>query len=245
MEVLDGQLFNVLNILRDAIAQGLLQTTDEGLTVLQDLIITNRNQGKLLQMVEEIKANVANLIEYTKIDLNNREINRIVTKLKNIQKVYQEKSPKISELEKNNLTREVKDLLNQKTNKESVITRLQGSIRGRKSQLDVLQARQDYQSMVANQLLSMDDYKEAVTDVQLLKETIDQNQDEIDNVAEVFVDENIRKKDSRALTTSLDELLEQVPQDQGQTTETAPGSKPVMKTETKDDLTKLLEGIED
>jgi hypothetical protein len=245
MEILDGQLFNALSILRDAIAQGLMQTTDEGLTVLQDLIITNRNQGKLLQMVEEIKANVANLIEYTKIDLNNREINRIVTKLKNIQKVYQEKSPKISELEKNNLTREVKDLLNQKTNKESVITRLQGSIRGRKSQLDVLQARQDYQSMVANQLLSMDDYKEAVTDVQLLKETIDQNQDEIDNVAEVFVDENIRKKDSRALTTSLDELLEQVPQDQGQTTETAPGSKPVMKTETKDDLTKLLEGIED
>jgi hypothetical protein len=245
MEILDGQLFNALSILRDAIAQGLMQTTDEGLTALQDLIITNRNQGKLLQMVEEIKANVANLIEYTKIDLNNREINRIVTKLKNIQKVYQEKGPKISELEKNNLTREVKDLLNQKTNKESVITRLQGSIRGRKSQLDVLQARQDYQSMVANQLLSMADYKEAVTDVQLLKETIDQTQDEIDNVAEVFVDENVKKKDARALTTSLDELLEQVPQDQVQTTESAPVSNPVKKTETKDDLTKLLEGIED
>jgi hypothetical protein len=245
MEILDGQLFNALSILRDAIAQGLMQTTDEGLTVLQDLIITNRNQGKLLQMVEEIKANVANLIEFTKIDLNNREIDRIVNKLKNIQKIYKEKGAKISELEKTNLTREAKDLLNQKTNKESVITRLQGSVRGRKSQLDVLKARQDYQSMVTNQLLSMADYKEAVTDVQLLKDTIDQTQDEIDNVSEVFVDENIKKKDPRALTTSLDELLEQIPEDETNTTEPSKVTTPVKKTETKDELTKLLEGIED
>jgi hypothetical protein len=87
MEVLDGQLFNVLNILRDAIAQGLIQTTDEGLTTIQNLIITNRNQGKLFQMLEEVKASVDNLIEYTKIDLNQKDIDKVNQRLKQIKKV--------------------------------------------------------------------------------------------------------------------------------------------------------------
>ena len=87
MEVLDGQLFNVLNILKDAVAQGLVQTTDEGLTVIQNLIITNRNQGKLFQMLEEVKASVDNLIEYTKIDLNQKDIDKLSGRLKQIKKI--------------------------------------------------------------------------------------------------------------------------------------------------------------
>jgi len=109
MEILDGQLFNILNILRDAIAQGLVQTTDEGLTTVQNLVITNRNQGKLFQMLEEVKASVDNLIEFTKIDLNQKDIDKVTNRLKQIKTMVEEKGKTISELQKNNLTREAKD----------------------------------------------------------------------------------------------------------------------------------------
>jgi hypothetical protein len=248
MEVLDGQLFNVLNILRDAIAQGLLQTTDEGLTTIQNLIITNRNQGKLFQMLEEVKASVDNLIEYTKIDLNQKDIDKVNQRLKQIKKVVDERGKTISELEKNNLTREARDLLNQRGNKEALIARLQGSIRGRNNQLGVLKEKEDYKSMVSNQLLSLPKYKEAVADVQILKESIDKVQDEIDNVSEVYVDENLRKKDPKALTTSLEDLLQGVPDDKiKETTQSTTVSQPQTKVVSKpqDDLSKLLEEIED
>ena len=248
MEVLDGQLFNVLNILRDAIAQGLLQTTDEGLTTIQNLVITNRNQGKLFQMLEEVKASVDNLIEYTKIDLNQKDIDKVNHRLKQIKKVVEERGKMISELEKNNLTREAKDLLNQRGNKEALIARLQGSIRGRNNQLGVIKEKEDYKSMVANQLLSLPKYKEAVADVQILKESIDKVQDEIDNVSEVYVDENLKKKDPKALTTSLEDLLQQVPDEQEkQPTQSSSVSQPQTKVVSKpqDDLSKLLEEIED
>ena len=248
MEVLDGQLFNVLNILRDAIAQGLIQTTDEGLTTIQNLIITNRNQGKLFQMLEEVKASVDNLIEYTKIDLNQKDIDKVNQRLKQIKKVVDERGKTISELEKNNLTREARDLLNQRGNKEALIARLQGSIRGRNNQLGVLKEKEDYKSMVSNQLLSLPKYKEAVADVQILKESIDKVQDEIDNVSEVYVDENLRKKDPKALTTSLEDLLQGVPDDKiKETTQSTTVSQPQTKVVSKpqDDLSKLLEEIED
>jgi hypothetical protein len=247
MEVLDGQLFNILNILRDAIAQGLIQTTDEGLTTFQNLIITNRNQGKLFQMLEEVKASVDNLIEFTKIDLNQKDIDKVSNRLKQIKKIVEVKGKTISELEKNNLTREAKDLLNQKGNKEALIARLQGSIRGRNNQLGVLKEKEDYKSMVESQLLSLPKYKEAVADVQILKESIDKVQDEIDNVSEVYVDENLKKKDPKALTTSLEDLLQQVPDDQvQQTTQTTPAAKTSKAiTKPQDDLSKLLEEIED
>jgi predicted nuclease with TOPRIM domain len=245
---LDGQLFNVLNILRDAIAQGLIQTTDEGLTTIQNLIITNRNQGKLFQMLEEVKASVDNLIEYTKIDLNQKDIDKVNQRLKQIKKVVDERGKTISELEKNNLTREARDLLNQRGNKEALIARLQGSIRGRNNQLGVLKEKEDYKSMVSNQLLSLPKYKEAVADVQILKESIDKVQDEIDNVSEVYVDENLRKKDPKALTTSLEDLLQGVPDDKiKETTQSTTVSQPQTKLVSKpqDDLSKLLEEIED
>jgi hypothetical protein len=248
MEILDGQLFNILNILRDAIAQGLLQTTDEGLTTIQNLVITNRNQGKLFQMLEEVKASVDNLIEYTKMDLNQKDIDKVNHRLKQIKKVVEERGKTISELEKTNLTRETKDLFNQKGNKEALISRLQGSIRGRNNQLGVLKEKEDYKSMVTNQLLSLPKYKEAVADVQILKETIDKVQDEIDNVSEVYVDENLRKKDPKALTTSLEDLLQQVPDEQEkQPTQSSAVSQPQTQVVSKpqDDLSKLLEEIED
>jgi hypothetical protein len=246
MEVLDGQLFNVLNILKDAVAQGLVQTTDEGLTVIQNLIITNRNQGKLFQMLEEVKASVDNLIEYTKIDLNQKDIDKLSGRLKQIKKIAEERGKTFSETERNNFTREAKDLLNQKANKESLIARLQGSIRGRNNQLNVLKERQDYQSMVNNQLLSLTGFKEAVADVQILKENIDKVQDEIDNVSEVYVDENLKKKDPKALTTSLEDLLQNVPAEtQTKTPVATKQTATSQPTKQKDDLSKLLEEIED
>jgi hypothetical protein len=246
MEILDGQLFNVLNILKDAVAQGLIQTTDEGLTVIQNLIITNRNQGKLFQMLEEVKANVDNLIEYTKIDINQKDIDKLSSRLKQIKKIFDERGKTFSETEKNNFTREAKDLLNQKANKESLIARLQGSVRGRNNQLNVLKERQDYQSMVKNQLLSLTGFKEAVADVQILKENIDKVQDEIDNVSEVYVDENLRKKDPKALTTSLADLLQNIPDDnQTKTPVATQQTTTPQPAKQKDDLSKLLEEIED
>ena len=246
MEILDGQLFNVLNILKDAVAQGLIQTTDEGLTVIQNLIITNRNQGKLFQMLEEVKANVDNLIEYTKIDINQKDIDKLSSRLKQIKKIFDERGKTFSETEKNNFTREAKDLLNQKANKESLIARLQGSVRGRNNQLNVLKERQDYQSMVKNQLLSLTGFKEAVADVQILKENIDKVQDEIDNVSEVYVDENLRKKDPKALTTSLADLLQNIPDDnQTKTPVATQQTATPQPAKQKDDLSKLLEEIED
>jgi hypothetical protein len=246
MEVLDGQLFNVLNILKDAVAQGLVQTTDEGLTVIQNLIITNRNQGKLFQMLEEVKASVDNLIEYTKIDLNQKDIDKLSGRLKQIKKIAEERGKTFSETERNNFTREAKDLLNQKANKESLIARLQGSVRGRNNQLNVLKERQDYQSMVNNQLLSLTGFKEAVADVQILKENIDKVQDEIDNVSEVYVDENLKKKDPKALTTSLEDLLQNVPAEtQTKTPIATKQTATSQPTKQKDDLSKLLEEIED
>lgn len=249
MEILDGQLFNILNILKDAIAQGLVQTTDEGLTTIQNLVITNRNQGKLFQMLEEVKASVDNLIEFTKIDLNQKDIDKVSNRLKQIKKIVEEKGKSISELQKNNLTREAKDLLNQRGNKEALIARLQASIRGRNNQLGVLKEKEDYKSMVQSQLLSLPKYKEAVADVQILKETIDKVQDEIDNVSEVYVDENLRKKDPKALTTSLEDLLQMVPDDeQTQTNQSTTQLKPSQSKVTEkpqDDLSKLLEEIED
>lgn len=246
MEILDGQLFNVLNILKDAVAQGLIQTTDEGLTVIQNLIITNRNQGKLFQMLEEVKASVDNLIEYTKIDINQKDIDKLSSRLKQIKKIFDERGKTFSETEKNNFTREAKDLLNQKANKESLIARLQGSVRGRNNQLNVLKERQDYQSMVKNQLLSLTGFKEAVADVQILKENIDKVQDEIDNVSEVYVDENLRKKDPKALTTSLADLLQNIPDDnQTKTPVATQQTTTPQPAKQKDDLSKLLEEIED
>jgi hypothetical protein len=246
MEVLDGQLFNVLNILKDAVAQGLVQTTDEGLTVIQNLIITNRNQGKLFQMLEEVKASVDNLIEYTKIDLNQKDIDKLSGRLKQIKKIAEERGKTFSETERNNFTREAKDLLNQKANKESLIARLQGSVRGRNNQLNVLKERQDYQSMVNNQLLSLTGFKEAVADVQILKENIDKVQDEIDNVSEVYVDENLKKKDPKALTTSVEDLLQNIPAEtQTKTPVATKQTATSQPTKQKDDLSKLLEEIED
>jgi hypothetical protein len=248
MEILDGQLFNILNILRDAIAQGLVQTTDEGLTTIQNLVITNRNQGKLFQMLEEVKSSVDNLIEFTKIDLNQKDIDKVSNRLKQIKKIVEEKGKTISELQKNNLTREAKDLLNQKGNKEALIARLQGSIRGRNNQLGVLKEKEDYKSMVQSQLLSLPKYKEAVADVQILKESIDKVQDEIDNVSEVYVDENLRKKDPKALTTSLEDLLQLVPDDevkQATPTTSTPSKTTKVTAKPQDDLSKLLEEIED
>jgi predicted nuclease with TOPRIM domain len=248
MEILDGQLFNVLNILRDAIAQGLIQTTDEGLTTVQNLVITNRNQGKLFQMLEEVKASVDNLIEFTKIDLNQKDIDKVTNRLKQIKAMVEEKGKTISELQKNNLTREAKDLLNQRGNKEALIARLQASIRGRNNQLGVLKEKEDYKSMVQSQLLSLPKYKEAVADVQILKESIDKVQDEIDNVSEVYVDENLRKKDPKALTTSLEDLLQLVPDDevkQSTPPTTVPSNTTKVTAKPQDDLSKLLEEIED
>jgi hypothetical protein len=246
MEILDNQLFHVLNILKDAVAQGLVQTSDEGLTVIQNLIITNRNQGKLFQMLEEVKASVDNLIEYTKIDLNQKDIDKLTSRLKQIKKIFDERGKTFSETEKNNFTREAKDLLNQKTNKESLIARLQGSVRGRNNQLNVLKERQDYQSMVNNQLLTLAGFKEAVADVQILKENIDKVQEEVDNVSEVYVDENLRMKDPKALTTSLADLLQSIPDDNPTKTPVATQQPTTTQpAKQKDDLSKLLEEIED
>ncbi len=248
MEILDGQLFNILNILRDAIAQGLVQTSDEGLTTIQNLVITNRNQGKLFQMLEEVKSSVDNLIEFTKIDLNQKDIDKVTNRLKQIKAMVEEKGKTISELQKNNLTREAKDLLNQRGNKEALIARLQASIRGRNNQLGVLKEKEDYKSMVQSQLLSLPKYKEAVADVQILKESIDKVQDEIDNVSEVYVDENLRKKDPKALTTSLEDLLQMVTDDevkQATPTTSTPSKTTKVTAKPQDDLSKLLEEIED
>ena len=246
MEILDNQLFHVLNILKDAVAQGLVQTTDEGLTVVQNLIITNRNQGKLFQMLEEVKASVDNLIEFTKIDINQKDIDKFNSRLKQIKKIFDERGKNFSELEKTNFTREAKDLLNQKTNKEALIARLQGSVRGRNNQLNILKERQDYQSMVNNQLLTLTGFKEAVADVQILKENIDKVQEEVDNVSEVYLDENLRNKDPKVLTTSLADLLQNIPDDnQTKTTVETQQTTTSQPSKQKDDLSKLLEEIED
>jgi uncharacterized protein YoxC len=180
--------------------------------------------------------------------LNQKDIDKVNQRLKQIKKVVDERGKTISELEKNNLTREARDLLNQRGNKEALIARLQGSIRGRNNQLGVLKEKEDYKSMVSNQLLSLPKYKEAVADVQILKESIDKVQDEIDNVSEVYVDENLRKKDPKALTTSLEDLLQGVPDDKiKETTQSTTVSQPQTKVVSKpqDDLSKLLEEIED
>jgi len=246
MEILDNQLFHVLNILKDAVAQGLVQTTDEGLTVVQNLIITNRNQGKLFQMLEEVKASVDNLIEFTKIDINQKDIDKFNSRLKQIKKIFDERGKNFSELEKTNFTREAKDLLNQKTNKEALIARLQGSVRGRNNQLNILKERQDYQSMVNNQLLTLTGFKEAVADVQILKENIDKVQEEVDNVSEVYLDENLRNKDPKVLTTSLADLLQNIPDDnQTKTPVETQQTTTSQPSKQKDDLSKLLEEIED
>jgi hypothetical protein len=243
MEIFDPYVFETLSCLKDAIALNLTDAIDYGLTTLQNLIITNRNQGRFMVLLDEIKGQVLNIRDYMSIDQNNLSISKTKTRLSEIKLYIEKKASSLSEAERNNLTREAKSLLNRRTNYLSLNGRLQETIRGRENQIDALQSKKQYESMVSSQLLSPELFKETVAEINMLKESIDKAHEEVDNISEVLYDENINKKDAKVLTTSLEDLVKDIDTENEE-------KEPVVTTKTKQEqkenqeLESILEDIE-
>jgi len=243
MEVFDAFIFETIACLKDSIALNLEEATDYGLTTFQNLVISNRNQGRLMVLTEEIKGQVLNIRDYMNIDQNNNAINKTQNRLVEIKQIIEKKGTSLSEAERNNLTREAKNLLNRRTNYLSLNGRLQETIRARENQIDALQSKKQYESMVASQLLTPESYKETVAEINELKQTIDTSLEEADNISEVLYDDNISKKDAKVLTNSIEDLLKDV---DSTSVEKEKVVNPQVKVEEKknQELESILEDIE-
>jgi hypothetical protein len=243
MEIFDAFIFETIACLKDSIALNLEEATDYGLTTFQNLVISNRNQGRLMVLTEEIKGQVLNIRDYMNIDQNNNAINKTQNRLVEIKQIIEKKGTSLSEAERNNLTREAKNLLNRRTNYLSLNGRLQETIRARENQIDALQSKKQYESMVASQLLTPESYKETVAEINELKQTIDTSLEEADNISEVLYDDNISKKDAKVLTNSIEDLLKDV---DSTSVEKEKVVNPQVKVEEKknQELESILEDIE-
>jgi hypothetical protein len=243
MEIFDAFIFETIACLKDSIALNLEEATDYGLTTFQNLVISNRNQGRLMVLTEEIKGQVLNIRDYMNIDQNNNAINKTQNRLVEIKQIIEKKGTSLSEAERNNLTREAKNLLNRRTNYLSLNGRLQETIRARENQIDALQSKKQYESMVASQLLTPESYKETVAEINELKQTIDTSLEEADNISEVLYDDNISKKDAKVLTNSIEDLLKDV---DSTSVEKEKVVNPQLKVEEKknQELESILEDIE-
>jgi hypothetical protein len=245
MEILDGYLFSILISLRDSLAQKLPETIDYSLTILQNLIIENRNQGKLLKMLQEIKSMVANLVEYSKIDSINKINQQSNNRLVEIKRHYELKKDQLNEIEVNNLKREITGIRSRLTNNASILTDLQKSKSNREKQLDVLRDKETYQQMVENQIFNAEEFKEAVADIQLIKKDLTANLNEVENIADVYTDANLKQKDGKSLGLSLDDMLKNVDGTTQQSTTTPTQINQASSTNQKleNELDKLLEDI--
>jgi hypothetical protein len=245
MEILDGYLFSILISLRDSLAQKLPETIDYSLTILQNLIIENRNQGKLLKMLQEIKSMVANLVEYSKIDSINKINQQSNNRLVEIKRHYEIKKDQLNEIEVNNLKREITGIRSRLTNNASILTDLQKSKSNREKQLDVLRDKETYQQMVENQIFNAEEFKEAVADIQLIKKDLTANLNEVENIADVYTDANLKQKDGKSLGLSLDDMLKNVDGTTQQSTTTPTQTTQASSTNQKleNELDKLLEDI--
>jgi hypothetical protein len=245
MEILDGYLFSILISLRDSLAQKLPETIDYSLTILQNLIIENRNQGKLLKMLQEIKGMVANLVEYSKIDSINKINQQSNNRLVEIKRHYELKKDQLNEIEVNNLKREITGIRSRLTNNASILTDLQKSKSNREKQLDVLRDKETYQQMVENQIFNAEEFKEAVADIQLIKKDLTANLNEVENIADVYTDANLKQKDGKSLGLSLDDMLKNVDGTTQQSTTTPTQTTQASSTNQKleNELDKLLEDI--
>ena len=245
MEILDGYLFSILISLRDSLAQKLPETIDYSLTILQNLIIENRNQGKLLKMLQEIKSMVANLVEYSKIDSINKINQQSNNRLVEIKRHYELKKDQLNEIEVNNLKREITAIRSRLTNNASILTDLQKSKSNREKQLDVLRDKETYQQMVENQIFNAEEFKEAVADIQLIKKDLTANLNEVENIADVYTDANLKQKDGKSLGLSLDDMLKNVDGTTQQSTTTPTQINQASSTNQKleNELDKLLEDI--
>ena len=194
-------------------------------------------------LTEEIKGQVLNIRDYMNIDQNNNAINKTQNRLVEIKQIIEKKGTSLSEAERNNLTREAKNLLNRRTNYLSLNGRLQETIRARENQIDALQSKKQYESMVASQLLTPESYKETVAEINELKQTIDTSLEEADNISEVLYDDNISKKDAKVLTNSIEDLLKDV---DSTSVEKEKVVNPQLKVEEKknQELESILEDIE-
>jgi hypothetical protein len=240
MEVFDGYFFNGLAALKDSIALNLNEAVDYSLTSLQNLIISNRNQGRLMVLVEEIKGQVQNIRDYMNIDQNQQAIEKTNTRLIEIKQISEKKGNSMPQAERDNLTREVSALLNRRT---SYLTRnryLLDSIRARENQIDALQTKKQYESMVATQLMKPEQFKDIVADITLAQDTLDQAQEEMTNISETMYDTNTSKKDARVLSNSLVDLLKDVESIPSKTKETA-----TIVAEEKEDTNELNKILED
>lgn len=241
MEVFDGYFSNGLAALKDSLALNLNEAVDYSLTTLQNLLISNRNQGRLMILVEEIKGQIQNMRDYMSIDQNQQAIDKTNARLIEIKEISEKKGTSLPQAERENLTREAKALLSRRT---SYLTRnryLLDAIRARANQIDALQTKKQYESMVASQLMKPEEFKDIVADITLAQDTLDQAQEEMTNISETMYDNNTTKKDARVLSTSLDDLLKDV--------ETNPSQKQeeknvVSEEEDAEELNKILEDFE-
>jgi hypothetical protein len=241
MEVFDAYFSSGIVALKDSLALNLNEAVDYSLTTLQNLLISNRNQGRLMVLVEEIKGQVQNIRDYMNIDQNQQAIEKTNARLIEIKQISEKKGNAMPVAERENLTREAKSLLNRRT---SYLTRnryLLDSIRARENQIDALQTKKQYESMVATQLMKPEEFKGIVADITLMQDTLDQSQEEMTNISETMYDSNTTKKDARVLSSSLGDLLKDVETSSTGTTE----SKVVeAEEEETEELNKILEDFE-
>lgn len=242
MEVFDGYFSNGIAALKDSIALNLNEAVDYSLTTLQNLLISNRNQGRLMVLIEEIKGKIQNIRDYMNIDQNQQVIDKATARLIEIKQYTERKGNAIPQAERENLTREAKALLNRRTNAITRNRYLKDSIGGRENQVEALQTKKQYESMVATQLMKPEEFKDIVADISIAQDTLDQAQEEMTNISETMYDTNISKKDARVLSTSLGDILKDV--------ETTPSdikeTKTVVSDEKEDneELNKILEDFE-
>jgi len=242
MEVFDGYFSNGLSALKDSIALNLNEAIDYSLTTLQNLLISNRNQGRLMVLVEEIKGQVQNIRDYMNIDQNQQGIDKTNARLIEIKQITEKKGNAMPQAERENLTREAKALLNRRTNALTRNRYLLDSIRARENQIEALQTKKQYESMVATQLMRPEEFKDIVADITLAQDTLDHAQEEMTNISETMYDTNTSKKDARVLSSSLGDLLKDVETTPSDIKETQP-----VVTEEKEDneeLNKILEDFE-
>jgi vacuolar-type H+-ATPase subunit I/STV1 len=196
MEVFDGYFSNGLSALKDSIALNLNEAIDYSLTTLQNLLISNRNQGRLMVLVEEIKGQVQNIRDYMNIDQNQQGIDKTNARLIEIKQITEKKGNAMPQAERENLTREAKALLNRRTNALTRNRYLLDSIRARENQIEALQTKKQYESMVATQLMRPEEFKDIVADITLAQDTLDHAQEEMTNISETMYDTNTSKKDA-------------------------------------------------
>lgn len=242
MEVFDGYFSNGIAALKDSIALNLNEAVDYSLSTLQNLLISNRNQGRLMVLVEEIKGKIQNIRDYMNIDQNQQVIDKVTARLIEIKQYQEKKGNALPQLERENLTREAKALLNRRSNAITRNRYLKDSIGARENQVEALQTKKQYESMVATQLMKPEEFKDIVADITLAQDTLDQAQEEMTNISETMYDANTSKKDARVLSTSLGDLLKDVETKPSDIKETQP-----IVTEEKEDneeLNKILEDFE-